>query len=108
MPGCKIDDNCFVIAQYSDVPAETVGTFHTVVQPCACNPGWWVLDPAHPCIGHVANATLLGQPINLCMPVRPGINHCAPDACLQPIRPGASPVEAPAPVRMLELDHQPS
>lgn len=106
MPGCKVTDRCVVIAQYSDVPPETVGTFHQVVSPCACNSGWWALNPSQNCIGHVANAVLINKPINLCMPVRPGDVHCAPDACLHPIRPGASPVEAPAPSR--ELEHQPS
>lgn len=108
MPGCKIGDACFVIAQYSDVPAQTVGSFHDVIAQCACHPTWWTIRAVHPCVGHIGQARFLGQTMNLVADIPHHGCHCVPDACLQPIRPGASPVEAPAPAQLLELDHQPS
>lgn len=107
MPGCVVGDTCFVIAQYSDVPMETIGTFHIVHNACACNTGWWTIKASQPCIGHLGKALLLGQLVNVVTDVPKGCNHCAPDACLQPIRPGKKLDETPAPPRELVLDHQP-
>lgn len=108
MPGCKIADDCFVIAQYSEVPYNTVGTFHVVVAPCACNTGWWTIKAHQPCVGHIGAMHLNGQAINLVTDIPRGQCHCAPDACLQPIRPGKKLDETPAPPKELVLDHQPS
>lgn len=97
MPGCKPTDRVVVIAPYHTGPSP-VGSFHRVKEPCACMASWWLLHAEAPCTGVLAvngSMAMLGD-------IPCGGGHCAPDRCLQPIRPKGDELALPAPSKELE------
>lgn len=98
MPGCKPTDRVVVIAPYHTGPSP-VGSFHRVEEPCACLHNWWCVKAEQEVIGVVA---VTDDDRAVCTDIGPGGRHCAPDRCLQPIRPPSEPLALPAPSKELE------
>lgn len=97
MPGCKPGDRAVVIDRYHTGP-NNVGSFHKVMEPCACMAAWWLLHAEAPCTGVLA----VNGPLAMLGDIPCGGGHCAPDRCLQPIRPKGDELALPAPSKELE------
>lgn len=99
MPGCKINDRVVVIKTYLETAPkhDNVGSFHVVQRQCACELGYWKIKAAQDCAGYIGTAQTVFGVVGLTAKIPCGGEHCAPDACLQPIRPPALDQKQPAP-----------